>query len=151
MLFACLFCFFASLLATHSIAFADTLGDRAEAKQLADRVMAKVASDEMEEAVRLTKPVPPQNLWVGTGGTDGAKPRQCMVRVRRACRFVLDPAQWQRHVVLCRRSTQHRGLGGRTAAAAAAWRPGCGGVPLPGSTALAGGLWRKKASCGAFR
>lgn len=56
MLLACRICLFASLLATHSIVFADALGDRAEAKQLADRVMAKVATDEMEEGVRLTKP-----------------------------------------------------------------------------------------------
>ena len=49
-------CFFASLLTTHSIAFADTLGDRAEARQLADRVMEKVAAGKIDEGVRLTRP-----------------------------------------------------------------------------------------------
>ena len=53
---ACRLCFFVVLLAAHSISFAETFGDRAEAKQLADRVMLKVAADKMEEAVRLTQP-----------------------------------------------------------------------------------------------
>jgi hypothetical protein len=45
----------ASLLLVHSGVFAETLASPAEAKQLADQVMAKVAAGEMEAGVRLTK------------------------------------------------------------------------------------------------
>ena len=46
----------ALLLLTCSCAFADTLGSPTEARQLTDRVMAKVGAGDIENGMRLTKP-----------------------------------------------------------------------------------------------
>jgi hypothetical protein len=48
--------FFALLLSLCSCAFADTLKGPTEARQLTDRVMAKVGGGDIENGIRLTKP-----------------------------------------------------------------------------------------------
>jgi hypothetical protein len=44
------------LLACHTVSFADTLASPADARRLADRVMAKVGAGEIESGLRLGKP-----------------------------------------------------------------------------------------------